>query len=212
MTSGIYEIVNKNNGNRYIGSTRNFSTRKINHFSRLNRGVHHSRHLQSAYELYGKDSFEYKIILICELSDLLYYEQLFIDKFNPEYNMSPATGGPGGCKWSEDQREARRGNGNPAFGRQLSEKHKRRISEFNKGKIVSDETKRKTKMALNGHVVSDESKRKNREAHLGKKASDETRAKMSNSRIGHVVSEETKKHLKAAWIKRKAKLGNAECA
>jgi hypothetical protein len=53
MASGIYQIRNKANGHRYVGSSNNIQERWHKHISDLNRNKHHSRHLQNAWNKYG---------------------------------------------------------------------------------------------------------------------------------------------------------------
>ena len=58
------------------------------------------------------------------------------------------------------------------LGKTLSEEHKRKISEGNKGKIVSEETRRKivkTRMKHGGYKVNKETRRKISESKKGKK-------------------------------------------
>lgn len=86
MTSGIYQIKNIINGYIYIGSTKNLQKRKSQHFSNLLSNIHHNRHLQSAYNKYGKDNFTFEVLFICDENNLLLYEQYCIDVLKPEYN------------------------------------------------------------------------------------------------------------------------------
>lgn len=62
MKGYIYKIVNKTNGNFYIGSTFNPQDREKKHFNDLRLGTHHSIFLQRAYNLYGKDSFYFAVV------------------------------------------------------------------------------------------------------------------------------------------------------
>lgn len=62
MTSGIYQIINKENGKIYIGSTLNFKMRFRGHKSELRRGVHSNTHLQNAWLRYGEAAFVFCIL------------------------------------------------------------------------------------------------------------------------------------------------------
>lgn len=62
MTSGIYQIINKENGKIYIGSTLNFKIRFRMHKNDLRKGGHDNRHLQNAWSKYGEQSFEFCIV------------------------------------------------------------------------------------------------------------------------------------------------------
>jgi len=66
--SGIYAIVNKINGHRYVGSSSNITERWKRHVSRLENKNHHSRHLQHAWDYYGRDSFDFIVIAECAVS------------------------------------------------------------------------------------------------------------------------------------------------
>lgn len=83
----MYSIVNKVNGNEYVGSTiRSVQSRWNTHVSRLRRNRHHSYKLQSAWNKYGEENFELKLRIICERSDMLSYEAGLI-KF-AKYNIA----------------------------------------------------------------------------------------------------------------------------
>lgn len=82
MNSGIYQIINLVDDKRYIGSTVNFKNRKRFHFSLLVRNIHHNQYIQNAYNKYGKENFEFQILLYCEKKDLLFYEQIAINIFD----------------------------------------------------------------------------------------------------------------------------------
>lgn len=87
--AGVYMIQNILNGKRYIGSTNNFKRRINRHRSELRMGIHHSIHLQRAYNKYGEDKFVIVILEKCEpIHDtLLILEQKYLDLL-PEYNSN----------------------------------------------------------------------------------------------------------------------------
>jgi group I intron endonuclease len=71
----VYSITNIANGKQYIGGTITPPKVRWNtHKSRLRRGCHHSYKLQSGWNKYGEQSFEFKIILICSKDQVLEYE------------------------------------------------------------------------------------------------------------------------------------------
>lgn len=63
---GIYRIINTTNSKVYIGSTKNFNRRAIEHQKMLEDKKHHSYHLQNAYDKYGSDAFNFEILEILE--------------------------------------------------------------------------------------------------------------------------------------------------
>lgn len=68
---GLYLITNILNGKVYVGQARvNFATRYYAHNYGLTNNVHHNRHLQHAWNKYGKDAFVFSI--------LRYFQQILI--------------------------------------------------------------------------------------------------------------------------------------
>lgn len=88
---GIYKIHCKGNNRDYIGSALNHLRRWTSHKSMLRRGIHNNRHLQNAYNKYGKESFIYTFIEECEEELLVEREQYWIDSYDFEelMNSSP---------------------------------------------------------------------------------------------------------------------------
>ena len=86
--TGIYQIANKINGKRYIGSSVDINKRFIVHRSTLNNRIHHNPHMQNAWNKYGEESFDFVILFYCDTETLLLYEQKCLDELNPEYNIS----------------------------------------------------------------------------------------------------------------------------
>lgn len=148
MNSGIYIITNNQNGNQYIGSSNNLYGRESYHKTALVRNYHHNQHLQRAYNKYGEDIFEFRIIIYCDPANLILFEQRFMDFYKPKYNMNPKA--------------------ESCAGRVLSEEHKRKIGDAHKGMIASKETKRKLSLARRGKIPWNK----------GKKMSSESRKKM----------------------------------
>jgi group I intron endonuclease len=75
-------------------------------------GKHHSLPLQRAWNKYGDQAFEFRIIADdVEAEHLIEYEQFWIDQLKPEYNVSPTAGS--------------------TLGRRLSEEAKKHLSDFN---------------------------------------------------------------------------------
>lgn len=103
--SGIYEIVNTANGKKYVGSAIDLAGRKRLHLWNLNKGSHHSRHLQSAWNKHGEQAFEFKTLLLCSKDNLLMYEQRVIDAFTPAYNIEKTAGSALGVKRTKEQRQ-----------------------------------------------------------------------------------------------------------
>lgn len=93
--SGIYKITNKTTNKIYIGSSKNIEERWKAHINLLNRNKHNNNHLQHAWNKYGNKDFEFEIIEICDLSNLIEREQYYIDYYNCcdhsiGYNIMPS--------------------------------------------------------------------------------------------------------------------------
>jgi len=82
--SGIYCIENSKNKKRYIGQTTDLRRRKLRHFLDLEKNSHYNKHLQGAYNKYGKTAFEFNILIYCEPFELTKYEQFFVNFYTPE--------------------------------------------------------------------------------------------------------------------------------
>jgi len=81
MASGIYLIRNIVNGKIYIGSSIDMRRRWVRHRFLLEKGVHHSRHLQGAWDAYGgQDGFIFMALEhIEDRAEMLEREQFWLD-------------------------------------------------------------------------------------------------------------------------------------
>jgi len=190
MASGVYKITNKINGHCYIGSAVNIKKRWENHKSGLNKNKRHSRHLQSAWNKYGADAFEFSIIELCFPLALIFREQHYIDTLKPEYNISPTAGSRLGSKSSDETRA----KVSAATKAQMTTPEARAfMSKIHKGKIITPEQRAKMSEALRGRVVSPETRAKMSERMKGNKnmngykPSPETNAKTSERMKGNKI-------------------------
>ena len=95
-TAYIYMIINVINGKFYIGSTDDIKGRWHTHLYCLNKNIHHSKHLQHAWNKYGEEAFEFEVLEEFEVEDKqeqFNREQLYLDLFKPwdsniGYNIS----------------------------------------------------------------------------------------------------------------------------
>lgn len=113
--SGIYQIRNLVNGKIYVGSAKVLKNRRWLHLGHLARVTHHCQPLQRAYAKYGKASFSFEPLITCAPSMLIWYEQQFIDKLQPEYNVCKVAGNCAGRKHRvesiEKMRKVQKGRG-----------------------------------------------------------------------------------------------------
>lgn len=80
--SGIYQIYNKVTNKRYIGSSISIRRRFVQHIHALKNNIHHSKHLQNAWNKYGESAFEFKPLEYCEPELLLSLEHEYIKYYN----------------------------------------------------------------------------------------------------------------------------------
>lgn len=101
--SGIYEIYCKETRKRYIGSSKNIGKRFKEHIDKLIRNKHHSSKLQSDWNQYLADSFEFGIVEeVNDINRLIEIEQVYINKFDSVkngYNISPLADYKSGNRW-----------------------------------------------------------------------------------------------------------------
>lgn len=88
----VYYIINKLNGDVYIGSSLEVKKRFNKHKSQLKRGIHHSAILQRAWNKYGEDNFDFIIKDEVEFDLLIETEQKHIDDTKPKYNINQIAG------------------------------------------------------------------------------------------------------------------------
>ncbi len=179
MNTGIYLIRNVINNKVYIGSAINVTERWRIHCVLLNNNKHYNLHLQSSWNKYGEDAFEFKILFYCSKDKLIHYEQTFIDFYKFKigwdnmYNLALTAGSQLGIKRSDE--------------------FKTKISQAFKGKKRSPESIKKISQARLGKKLSLETCMKISQAQKGKIISQETRVKMSNSHKGHIPWNKGKK-------------------
>ena len=99
--NGVYIIENKVDGKKYIGKTMvGFKVRKYRHIRELRLNTHVNNHLQSAWNCYGENNFEFKLVFISDDEDEVNAKEIeLISKYNTTdtnngYNLRG--GGEGG--------------------------------------------------------------------------------------------------------------------
>jgi group I intron endonuclease len=204
MISGIYAIVNKVNGHKYIGSAIDIPSRWRVHKHHLNKGSHHSSHLQSAWILYGQDNFDFVVLEYCD--DILPKEQIYLDTFSPEYNTNKTAGNMLGFRFSE---ESRKKASIIHTGFRHTEESKRKMSEYWKGKPRGKYSEERRSKISKAHIGKKINENQRRGLEYGRKApSVETRKKLSDAQKGYQPTDETIAKLRAAWVRRKERMAS----
>lgn len=111
--SGVYILRCIPENRIYIGSTnQTFRARFSNHYKFLSSNKLANKKLQEDFNKYGKDNFEFEILGVYNEQESVKYEQEFIDKLQPYYNVIKASN-----------------NSKTNLGRKFSESHINKIRE-----------------------------------------------------------------------------------
>jgi group I intron endonuclease len=163
----IYGIKNTVNGFWYIGQTRNIADRKYRHFLHLKQNRHYNKHLQNAYNKYGKQWFEFHILEETNIDMLDMREKSWINYYksnNKKFGYNKMSGGGSTGFHSEETKQKQR------------EIHKKRILErpetkggHKKGVPLSEEHKRILSIAAQKRWSSKEERDKQSKKYKGKK-------------------------------------------
>ena len=133
---GIYCITNTVNGKKYIGQSRNIKERWRHHTYLLDANRHDNKHLQYAWNKYGRNAFTFSVLEIFEddrqLNDAEMYWIEKMDSFEDGYNMTLGGGGQAGRYLTAEQREhlskINIGSLNPNYGIKRSDATKKKMS------------------------------------------------------------------------------------
>ena len=195
---GIYRIYFIGSNKSYIGLSKGFKGRKIQHLRELKKGTHFNIHLQRAFKKYGEDNVRIELIEECDKTELTQKEKYYIEIFDSFKNGFNLTTGGENCNISDDVKK------------RISEKHKgkivkeetrQKLRQINLGKKKSPETCAKLKETLKNIILTDEQRQKIIKA-VSYKRSAETKIKMSKSRIGYNITDNAKLKLTAFNLKR----------
>jgi len=219
--SGVYQIKNNINGNRYIGSSIDIHRRFYSHRYKLRIQKHVNNYLQNAWNKYGEENFTFDVLLLCPHDQVLLYEQAYLDKTKHQYNIANVAEAPMlGLHHSEETKKIISEKSKKYSGHKLTDETKQKIRmsrlgthltdehKANIGKSIkermNDEWKKKISIAQKGHTVSEETRNKISIANTGKKRSKELRKRISESSKGRIISIETRKKISEALIGRKS--------
>lgn len=92
--SGIYQITNTVNGKRYVGSSDHLYIRHNCHLRYLSRGTHSNPKLQNSWNKYGGENFSFTVLEYAHPELIRDKEQEYINRLDPEFNISKVVGYP----------------------------------------------------------------------------------------------------------------------
>lgn len=172
---GIYAIYHDEKF--YIGSSIDLDRRLIQHKSDLKKNRHSNKKLQNYVNKYIPD-LHFKVIKICLKEDVRYWEQYYIDKFNPYFNIRKTVEGPILVRHSEEtKRKISKNNAkywkgkkrhpdtieklkkyegpkNSQYGKKRSQDFKDNVSKFHKNKKMSEESRLLMSKAKGGYLFN----------------------------------------------------------
>lgn len=173
---GIYMIKNIVNGKVYVGKSFDINGRWRHHRYELNKGAHVNNHLQSAWNKYGEDSFEFSIVEECSEDELNNKEIYWIKKMNAYHNGYNQTEGGEGTHLPEDIKQ------------KISESAKERFTNIENhpmyGRHHSDESRDKMSISQRKRFDDETQREKNSQVHMGIRHSESSKKKMSESVSG----------------------------
>jgi group I intron endonuclease len=175
-TAGTYQIICKENGKKYVGSSLNVKARLTGHRSYLRRNAHGNIHLQRAWNKYGENCFIFEPIELIDDADveiIRKLEQDILDSYSGErwgllFNIYPTV----------DMTV-------------MAEETKAKLKGVNIGRIPSEETRKK--LSISGKAAWQDPKRiADREAAINKP---EVKAAMSKKLIERWKNHEKREKL-----------------
>lgn len=148
--SGIYIILNKENGKFYIGSSVNINSRWALHKRQLEKKTHSNMYLQRAWDKYGKDSFIFEVVEECNKEECIDLENKWLQfhqTFNIEngYNIIKQANNTLGYKHTKENKQRMKNIATEKWSNMTEEEiisAKQRLSLYRKGKPISEEHKK----------------------------------------------------------------------
>ena len=191
IVRGIYKIKSKTSGKVYIGQSKDLYKRIDGHKNLLKNNKHSNKHLQRSYNIYGIDDFTYEIIEICNEENIDEKEIYWINHYNScdgNFGYNSESGGNKNKIVSIETRKKISVNAklrpkeqHPMFGKPRPLETRVKLSEANKGTVLSKETRIKIGLGNKNKIVSQETRLKMSIAAKGRICSNETKLKMSNA-------------------------------
>lgn len=197
MKSGIYSLINIENGKRYVGQSVDLEKRRYTHFWLLKENRHWNAHLQRSYN--KGHQFDFEVIEYCPvemLNDREIYWIAKYDSFHNGYNQCIGGDSTQGYKFSDETKaKIAKANTGRKFSAEVIEQRSKSLHEhlandpefaaeyhrkmsarwkgkpsWNKGRPCPEWKKKHLSEMLKGRYVSEEHKEKLRELYSGEKS------------------------------------------
>lgn len=189
--AGIYALVNKENGKRYVGRSVDLEKRKNTHLWMLKNGRHPNCHLQRAWD--NGQRFEFVILEECEAckcNEREIYWIAYYDSMKVGYNQ---------CE-----------GGQATTGYRFTDEAKRKISKSNTGRKFSEDVIKKRTAALKKHQMEDPefaerlhqfhvNQMRTRKRKSGVHLTEEHKRKISEGVKGRNITQQHREKLKALY-------------
>ncbi|MFZ1932815.1 MAG: NUMOD3 domain-containing DNA-binding protein [Thermoguttaceae bacterium] len=202
----VYQARNKLNGKSYIGKTnRILRLRKSGHFATVNAGSRCC--FAGALRKYGREMFEWTILFCSDdAAELSRMERHFIRELNTKvpfgYNRTDGGDGAPGTAVSAETRAKmsvwQKGK------RKFSDEHKARISDANKGRVITPEMRAKISaahkgrpnLARRGVPLTADQRARISALQKGRRLTKEHRQHIARSLKGRIISEQHRQKLR----------------
>jgi len=199
--TGVYEIVHVASGKRYVGSASvSFASRLRCHRHDLKKQKHSSVLLQRAWNKYGPEAFEFRIVEVTAPEHAIAVEQTFIDwrkSADPDrgFNVLSTAGSSRGCKRSEQTRqkvreatlrqfanpESRERHATAQRNRYRDESERERVRQHFKEFYSNPDVKEEMKSRLRSRFADESVRAAHSEQQKAALSNPETRKKQSDS-------------------------------
>lgn len=181
---GIYYIKNLTNNKIYIGQSVDIIKRFNTHKHRLRNNIHTNTHLQSSFNKYGEENFEFGLIKSTKERYLNRLEKLYIRKYdsaNPTKGYNHATGGNSNSGWivPQETRDKMRKSHKGKKPYEMTGEIRQKISNTLKGRAAWNKGLKFPEWSGENHHM------------YGKSHTEETKRKISETKKGTKLSEET---------------------